>query len=183
MDLEIRKKEKKVNLIMAVVMSVLLGVISVFLARAGKTDVQLQSMPPLPVMLITGVLESAAAGIVVALTVPLAKWGHMLAAKAGANPPGLKFTLINCIPFAVGNTVIISLVLSFISMLQAYDKIDMPVKPPFAAMWLGQWVVMLPFTLVAAYVIAAVISPIVVRAVGLRGPQGGSPKAGERPNC
>lgn len=79
--------------------------------------------------------------------------------------------------------MIISLVLSCISMLQAYDRIDMPVKPPFVAMWLGQWVVMLPFTLVAAYVIAAVISPIVVRAVGLRGPQGGPPKAGDRPNC
>ncbi|MBO4426768.1 MAG: hypothetical protein J5776_07145 [Clostridiales bacterium] len=178
MDPDIRKKEMKVNLIMAVVMSLLLGIIAVFLARAGKDDVQLQSMPPLPVMLITGVLESLVAGIIVALVVPLGKWGRMLAAKAGANPPGLKFTLINCIPLAVGNTLIISLALSLISMLQAYGKIDMPNKPPFLAMWLGQWIIMLPVTLVAAYVIAVVISPVIVRAVGLGGPQGGPPKAG-----
>ena len=178
MDPDIRKKEMKVNLIMAVVMSLILGIIAVFLARAGKDDVQLQSMPPLPVMLITGVLESLVAGIIVALVVPLGKWGRMLAAKAGANPPGLKFTLINCIPLAVGNTLIISLALSLISMLQAYGKIDMPNKPPFLAMWLGQWIIMLPVTLVAAYVIAVVISPVIVRAVGLGGPQGGPPKAG-----
>ena len=172
---DMRKKEKTVNILMAVVMSVLLGTIAVFLARAGKSDVQLQAMPPLPVMLITSVIESIIAGIIVALVFPLGKWGSMLAAKAGATPPGIKFTLVNCIPFAVVNTVVISLALSCISMAQAYGKMDMPVKPPFVAIWLGQWVIMFPFTLVAAYLISIIVSPIIVKAVGLGGPQGGPP--------
>ena len=173
---DMKRKEKTMNLIMAVIMSVLLGVISVFLARAGKDDVQLQAMPPLPVMLITSIIESVIAGIIVALIFPLGKWGRALAAKAGANPPGMKFTLINCIPFTLVNTFAISLPLSCISMAQAYGKIDMPDKPPFVAMWLGQWLIMLPFALVAAYIIAVIISPILVRAVGLGGPQGGPPE-------
>ena len=172
---EMKKKEITVSLVMALIMSLLLGVIAVFLARAGKSDVQLQAMPPLPIMLITSIIESVIAGVIVALVFPLGKWGRALAQKAGANPPGIKFTLINCIPFAVVNTVVISLALSCISMVQAYGKIDMPVKPPFVAMWLGQWVVMLPFTLVVAYVISIIVSPIVVKAVGLGGPQGGPP--------
>ena len=173
---DMRRKEMTVNLIMAAVMSLALGIIAVLLARAGKSDVQLQAMPPLPIMLITSIIESEIAGIIVALVFPLGKWGRALAAKAGANPPGFKFTLINCIPFTLVNTFAISLPLSCISMAQAYGKIDMPSKPPFVAMWLGQWVVMLPFTLVAAYVIAIIISPVIVRAVGLGGPQGGPPK-------
>ena len=173
---DMKKKEKTVSIIMAVIMSVLLGIIAVFLARAGKSDVQLQTMPPLPVMLITSVIESVIAGIIVALVFPLGKWGSMLAAKAGATPPGIKFTLINCIPFTLVNTVIISLALSGISLAQAYGKIESPVKAPFVAMWLGQWSIMFPFTLVVAYLISIIVSPIVVKAVGLGGPQGVPPE-------
>ena len=173
---DMKRKERTMNLIMAVIMSVLLGTIAVFLARAGKDDVQLQAMPPLPVMLITSIIESVIAGIIVALVFPLGKWGRALAAKAGANPPGIKFTLVNCIPFTLVNTFAISLPLSCISMAQAYSKIDMPVKPSFISMWLGQWIVMLPFALVASYIIAVIISPLLVKAVGLGCPQGGPPK-------
>ena len=38
---EMKKKEITVSLVMALIMSLLLGVIAVFLARAGKSDVQL----------------------------------------------------------------------------------------------------------------------------------------------
>ena len=118
-----QKKEKKVNIIMAVVMSLVMGLFFAFLARHNAGAKELESMPPAPIMFITSALEAIIAGLIVALILPLGKAGRAMAGKFNAEPPSMKFTLINSIPLAVVNAVICSAVCSFISIADEKDSL------------------------------------------------------------
>ena len=82
----------------------------------------------------------------------------------------MKFTLLNAIPMAVGNTVIISLVVSLFGVVTS--RLRAPAEalqsmPPFAVMWLGTWAKLLLPTLLASYLLAVLLSPTVSSIVGL----------------
>ncbi len=173
-----KKKERLVSIIMATIISIAMGALAAYLVRSGADAKQLESMPPAPVMFITSILESVTAGIILVLILPMGKWGRNLAAKAGATPPGAKFTLLNCLPVSVISSILVSAVVSFISIAMSYSKIGDPNKPPLPLMWLSNWGKLLPLSIIVSYVLAVVISPFVVQAVGLNRPpvEGGKPE-------
>ena len=94
----------------------------------------------------------------------------------------LKFILLNAIPMAVGNTVIISLVVSLLGVISARLKVPAEVlstMPPMPVMWLGTWAKLLLPTLAASYILSAILSPLISKALGLGGPGAGNPPAKE----
>lgn len=171
-----KKKELAMNLIMGVIMSAAMGTVASFLLL--RINPQAAAGAPVPMMYLSNIVLSIVVGVLVALLVPLGKMGMALARKAGVNPPGLKFNLINSIPLSVGNTIIVSLILSIIGVISARSK--MPPEalanvPPFAVMWLGGWAKLLLPTLIISYILALILAPLVSRMVGLGGPPKGVP--------
>ncbi len=165
-----RNKDKLISIIMAVIISAVMGLIFAFIARKFASPQQLQAMPPAPIMFITSVVESIIVGVIVALVIPMGKMGHGLAARFNAAPPSVKFNLLNSIPFAVINAIIVSAICSFISIAQAHAHIPAGQAPPLFIMWIGQWLKLLPLSIIVSYVLAIIIAPIVVKAVGPGGP-------------
>ena len=85
-------------------------------------------------------------------------------------PPSFKFTLLNSIPLAVGNTLIVSLVCSFFGVLMGRSHAAAEAlahMPPFPVMWLGNWVKLLLPTLIVSYLLAVILSPVVSQAIGM----------------
>ena len=74
------------------------------------------------IIILSTVVLACAVGFIVSLLVPLGKLGTDLAHRCGAYPPGMKFNLLNAIPLAVGNTLIISLIVSFVGVAMARAK-------------------------------------------------------------
>ena len=167
---DMKKKERAMNLIMGVLMSAVMGAVASYLVI--RTNPQAAAGAPLPMMYLSNIALSIVVGILVALFVPLGKLGRSLSQKAGANPPSFKFTLINSIPLSIGNTLIVSIILSCIGVVSARSKIPADAlanMPPFAVMWLSGWLRLLIPTLIISYILAIVLSPMVSQMVGLTG--------------
>lgn len=175
-----KKKELLINVIMAILMSAAMGIV---FAIVIFNDPKAQT-PPFPVFCLLNVVESIIVGLIVAFLIPLGKMGQALAKKAKVAPPSIKFGLINSIPLAIGNAVIVSAVVSFVNIAQAHSKIPADQAPPLFAMWFGSWAPLLIPGIIIGYVLALLLSPIVVRLVMGGRPQGGpggpGPQ-GERP--
>ena len=67
---DVRKKKLIMSLTMAVIMSSVMGILFVVIARKNATPQQLEAMAPLPVMLISSLIESIVTGVIVALVIP-----------------------------------------------------------------------------------------------------------------
>ena len=156
-----RKVGRKVHLIMTILMSVAMGIVAAVIIAA---DPKAQT-PPLPVFCLINVVESIVVGILVAFLVPLGKMGQMLASKAKAAPPSLKFNLLNSLPLAIGNSVIVSAVVSFVNVAQAHAKIPEGSAPPLFQMWMGSWAPLLIPSILISYVLAVALAPVVIRFV------------------
>lgn len=169
---DMKKKEKTVSVIMATLLSAVMGALATVLVRKSMDPQALASIPAVG-MYITNILESIVVGVLLVLVVPFSKWGRALAAKHKAFPPSMKFTVLNCLPVSVGSAIIVSLVVSFINIAQAHARIPAQVAPPLMAMWLSSWGKLLIPSILVSYVLAVLISPFVVQAVGLGGPPAG----------
>ena len=156
-----KKQERTIGLVMAVIMSIAMGIVA---AVVIYNDPKAQT-PPFPIFCIINLVESIIVGLLVALFVPLGKMGQALCKKAKAMPPSLKFNLLNSIPLAIGNSLIVSTVVSFINVAQAHAKIPAEQAPPLFAMWFGSWAPLLLPSIVISYVLAIMVSPIVVKMV------------------
>lgn len=160
-----KKQEKKIGLIMAVIMSVCMGVIA-SVVIAGNPNA---NTPSFPVFLLINLVESVIVGILVALIIPLGKMGQAMTRKAKAAPGSLKFNLINSIPMTLGNSLIVSTIISFVNVAQAHSHIPAEQAPPLFVMWFGSWAPLLLPSILISYMIAVVISPIVVKWVMRQG--------------
>ena len=169
-----KKKAKKVDIIMAIIMSVCMGILFAIIARKSADPKALESMPPLPIALLTSILESVIAGVIVVLVIPMGKIGRTLTTKFNAAPGTKKYSAINCLPFAVINAVLVSAVCSFISIAQAHSHMPADQAPPLFIMWVTNWLRLLPLSILGSYVLALIIAPFVVKAVGLGGPPEGA---------
>ena len=167
------KKEKLVNLIMAVVLSIIMGVLFTFITRGHADPKALENMPPAPAAYLISILESVTVGVIIALIIPMGKMGSALANKLGVRPPSFKFMLVKSIPFALINAILVSAVCSFLGVASSYSHIADPNKAPLMTMWFGNWLKLLPISIVVGYVISIIIAPIVVKKVGLGGPPAG----------
>ena len=156
-----KKQERTIGLIMAVIMSIAMGIVA---AVVIHNDPKAQT-PPFPIFCLINVAESVIVGLLAALFVPLGKMGQALCKKAKAMPPSLKFNLLNSIPLAIGNSLIVSTVVSFINVAQAHAKIPAEQAPPLFVMWFGSWAPLLLPSIVISYVLAILVSPIVVKMV------------------
>ena len=176
---DVRKKERTVSVTMAVILSAVMGALATTLVRKSLNPQMLASIPAAG-MYISNILESVAVGVLLVLIAPFGKWGKALAARHNAFPPSMKFSLLNCLPISVGSSVIVSFIVSLINTAQAHAKIPPQVAPPLLAMWLPAWLKLLIPSILVSYVLAVVISPFVVQAVGLGGPPAGpgGPPAG-----
>lgn len=161
------KKEKAMGLIMAIIVSAIMGMIFPIIARKIAGPEALAAMPPLAIMIITSVIESIIVGVIVALVIPIGKIGHAMTTKANAKPGSLKFGLINSIPFAIINGALVSAIVSFISVAQSYAHIPAGEKPPLIAMWFGSWLPTLPLSILVGYVFAIILAPIIAKAMRL----------------
>ncbi len=165
------KKERLVGIIMSIIISAVMGVVSA--ALVIKNNPEAVKYTPVEMLYISNIALSIVIGVIIALVIPLGKLGAMLARKANANPPGIKFFLLNAIPNSVGNTLIISLILSFVGVLTARMKLPaeaLSQLPPFAVMWLGNWLKLLLPTLLISYVLSVLLSPLISRLLGVGGP-------------
>ena len=179
---DMKKKEKLVTLIMVAIMSTVMGTIANTIVRMRMTPEALAANPAL-IMYVTGILESVTIGLIAAFFLPFGKWGRALAAKFGAYPPGRKFIMLNCIPISIGNSTVVSLTVSFINSAIAHAKMPPETAPPLLAMWLPTWAIMIGPSIVISYTLAVLISPLVMKWVGLGGPPkeggpDGPPEAG-----
>lgn len=165
------KKERLVGIIMSIIISAVMGVVSA--ALVIKNNPEAVKYTPVAMLYISNIALSIVIGVIIALVIPLGKLGAMLARKANANPPGIKFFLLNAIPNSVGNTLIISLILSFVGVLSARMKLPAEALshlPPFAVMWIGSWMRLLLPTLLISYVMSVLLSPLISRLLGVKGP-------------
>ncbi len=165
------KKERLVGIIMSIIISAVMGVVSA--ALVIKNNPEAVKYTPVAMLYISNIALSIVIGVIIALVIPLGKLGAMLARKANANPPGIKFFLLNAIPNSVGNTLIISLILSFVGVLTARMKLPaeaLSQLPPFAVMWLSSWMRLLLPTLLISYVLSVLLSPLISRLLGVKGP-------------
>ena len=164
----IRKKSRAMNAVMTALMSAVMGAVASYLTL--KTNPQAAASTPAPAMYVSNILLSVLLGIVSAAALPFGKWGRGLANKAHAKPSSVRFTLLNSIPLAAGNTAFISLILSFLGVFMARRGIPAEVvahMPPLLTMWLGSWVTLLTPTLAVSYLLSVLLSPIVSQIVGL----------------
>lgn len=165
---DMKKKERLMGLIMAIIISLAMGVLVAVLIPVISP--QAAESQPVAIRFISNILMSVITGIIVAFVIPLGKLGRALANKAGANPPSFKFTLLNSIPLAAGNTLIVSLVCSFFGVLMGRSHATAEAlahMPPFVIMWLSNWGKLLLPTLVVSYILAVILSPVVSQAVGM----------------
>ena len=174
---DVKKKERTVSVIMAVILSAVMGALATTLVRKSLNPQMLASIPAAG-MYVSNILESIAVGVLLVLVAPFGKWGKALAARHNAFPPSMKFSLLNCLPISVGSSVIVSFIVSLINTAQAHAKIPPQVAPPLLAMWLPAWLKLLIPSILVSYVLAVVISPFVVQAVGLGGPPAGAGPGG-----
>ena len=161
-----KKQKFMIDLIMTVIMSIAMGLIASFVVFRNPAT----QTPPFPILCLTNIGESIIVGVVVALIIPLGKIGNALTKKANAKPPSLKYGLINSIPMAVGNSVIISAVVSFVNIAQAHGKMPADQAPPLLIMWFSNWGPLLIPSILISYVLALLIAPVVVWIV--RSPKG-----------
>lgn len=165
---DMKKKQRTMSVIMAIIISAAMGAIAAFLTL--KNNPQAAQATPPQMMYISNIVMSVIVGILCGLLLPFGKWGRALATKAGANPPSMKFTLLNCLPISVGNTIVVSLVVSFFGVFMA--RANVPAEglaqlPPLPVMWIGSWVQVLLPTLIASYLLAVIFSPMVAEMVGM----------------
>ncbi len=160
-----KKKELTISIIIATIISIAMGFLATLLVRLGADEKELSTMPPAAIMYILSILESVIVGIICAVLLPLGKLGMAFARKCNANPPGMKFNLINSIPLAVGNSIIVSAVVCFINVAQAHSHIPKEEAPPLFPMFLGGWLKLLIPSIILSYVLAIILSPVVVKIV------------------
>jgi len=168
-------KERLVGLIVSFFVSASMGLVSAVLVTTTNPDSLRAHSSAL--IYASNIILSVIIGLVIAFIIPFGKIGTSLARKAGAYPPSMKFIFINAIPNSVGNTVIISFILSFVGVFTARMKIPaeiLPTLPPLPVMWLGSWVKLLLPTLVISYILSVILAPIVARIVGFKGPSSGA---------
>ena len=155
------------GIIMAILISAAMGAIASYLVRNTGPSAATASQAPALISYGTNIGLSIILGLIIALILPLGKLGRGLAKKANADPPGFKFTVLNALPISIINTILISLALSAFGVFQARANIPEGQKPPFLAMWIPSWARLLIPTLIASYVIACILSPIVSSMLGL----------------
>lgn len=165
------KKERLIGIIMSIIISAVMGVVSA--ALVIRNNPEAVRYTPVEMLYITNIALSVVVGVIISLVIPFGKLGAVLARKANANPPGIKFFVINAIPISVGNTLIISIIMSLYGVISA--RMKLPVEalshlPPFAVMWLGNWMRLLLPTLLISYVLSVLLSPLVTRLLGVKGP-------------
>lgn len=164
-------KGRLVGFIMSMIISVVMGIVSsILVIYTNPNSLEAHSAGYIYASNIT---LSLILGVIIACIIPLGKLGEKLAHKANAVPPGMKFILLNAIPNAFGNTLIISFILSFVGVLTARMKLPEETLihlPPFPVMWLGNWIKLLIPTLILSYVLSVVLAPLVARIVGFKGP-------------
>lgn len=165
------KKERLVGIIMSIIISAVMGVVSA--ALVIRNNLEAVKYTSVEMIYITNIALSIVIGVVVSLVIPFGKLGAMMARKANANPPGIKFFAINAIPISVGNTLIISIVMSLYGVISARMKLPaeaLSQLPPFVVMWLGNWFKLLLPTLLISYVLSVLLSPLISRLLGVKGP-------------
>ena len=168
-------KSRLVGIIMSIIVSAAMGFVSAVLVV--NTNPESLNAHSAGYIYASNIVLSLILGVITGLFIPLGKLGEILARKAKAAPPGMKFILINAIPISVGNTLIISLILSFAGVLTARMKLPdniLNTLPPFPVMWLGNWIRLLLPTLIISYILSVLLAPLITRLVGFNKP--GSPQ-------
>ena len=156
---------------MTIIISMAMGALATFIVL--KTNAQAAEGMPHAIMYISNILLSVVLGVIISLFLPLGKLGRGLAAKAKANPPSLKFYLLNAIPMSVGNSIIIGLILSLVGVLMGRSRAPaeaLAQMPPMPVMWLSSFFTILLPTMLLSYILSVLLAPFVVSAVGLGGP-------------
>lgn len=165
-------KHRQVGIIMSLIVSAVMGFVAAFLVIHTNPD-SLKAHSALTIYLMNIIL-SVILGVILGAFFPFGKMGMALAKKANATPPSLKFILINAIPISLGNTLLISLFLSYIGVLSARTSLPPEVLsqlPPLPLMWITSWGKLFFPTLLISYILSVVLAPVVTKLVGFKKPE------------
>ncbi|MBQ1492350.1 MAG: hypothetical protein IIZ39_10360, partial [Blautia sp.] len=120
------------------------------------------------VVYVSHILLAVILGVIIAKTLPFGKMGRGMAAKSGAKGGSFKFNLLNAIPLALGNTLIISLILSlFGTWLMRMGAVDATTQmPSFLIVWLESFGKLFILGSIASYLVIVLFSPVVSDMIG-----------------
>lgn len=153
---------------MAVITSVALGTLATFLLISGNPKAA--EYRSTGAMYIENIGLSVLLGVIFALVLPFEKLGMFMCRKIGLKPPGMFFFLIHAFPIAIGNTVMISLIVSLIGVVVARYHIPPEIlerSRSLPAMWLSSWLTMIMPLIISSYVLSVVFSPVVSTILGM----------------
>ena len=168
-----KETEKKIGLIISIIISAIMGFVASYIATHSGAPQGAEGHIPVVLVYCGNIILSILFGILIARFLPLGMLGGMLCAKARVAPPDIRFFLLNALPISVGNTVIISVILSFIGVVSARMKMpeDLVINlPPLPLMWLGTWVKILVPTLILSYILSVIIAPVMAKIFGVGKP-------------
>lgn len=166
---DIKRKQVRMSIVMSIIMSSVMGALASFIILSTTSHAFSQSVM---MTYLVNIIVGAMIGTVIAITLPIGKLGKDLASRAGATPPSLKFTLLNALPLAFGNTLIIGLLLSGFGVFMGRHNAPAEVvaqMPPFIIMWLMNYAKLLLPTFLISYFLSVILSPVVSKALGLLG--------------
>ena len=150
------KTNRLINIVMAVLMSVAMGLVASVVVF-NTTD---SMTTPFPIFCLLNVGQSIIVGILVAILIPFHKAGMYL--TRNIKNSSLIYYLIFSIPNALGNAVIVSAAVSFMNIAAAYSKMDPTHAPPLFIMWFVAWRRIIIPMVVIGYFVSVILTPIAV---------------------
>ena len=152
-----KKNKRVIEVIVSVIMSVAMGMVSTIIVCSNPNA----NTPPFVIFCFLNVTESIITGVCVALFIPLGKISDALVRKLKLKNPSLEYNLVYSIPLAIGNALIVSIVVSFINIAIAYTRLDPTQCPPLLVMWASSWIpLVIPMNIIS-YIFSVIVYPMV----------------------
>lgn len=152
-----QKNKRVIEVIVSVIMSVAMGMVSTIIVCSNPNA----NTPPFVIFCFLNVTESIITGVCVALFIPLGKISDALVRKLKLKNPSLEYNLVYSIPLAIGNALIVSVVVSFINIAIAYTRLDPTQCPPLLVMWASSWIpLVIPMNIIS-YIFSVIVYPMV----------------------
>ena len=151
-----RKTNRLIVIVMAVLMSLAMGIVASVIVYNTPGAVT----PPFPILCMLNVGESVVVGVLIALFIPFHKLGMYFTRNIKRG--SLLYVLLFSIPYSIGNGVIVSTVVSFVNIAAAHSRIDPAYAPPLFIMWFMSWKNIIIPMVVIGYFVSVLITPLAI---------------------
>lgn len=152
------KEYHSIRIMMAVIMSTVMGVIASFLVAQNPNA----NIPAFPVFCLFNVTESIVVGVFIAIFIPLDKLSNALVSRFNIKNYALH-GMVYAIPLSIGNGILVSGIVIFVNVFMSYLRINPANRPPLLGMWTSSWFPILLPMIVISYVVSLVFTPLVIK--------------------